>query len=176
MKELPPSGARDMKEFAAQAKYKVEVPTSRHMQLEVGTFDKSFYQSCWSVIGLWCELRGNPRDLLPKDASRCLMWSKPEMHTEFYGPGFGITGASVLFPICTRLTLIGAFEIKEGAINDLPESAHCLFNGAQIAYAERQVYARNRNFKYSMQVSEEPRKASRLIDDKRFRKGTSNEE
>ena len=35
------------------------------------------------------------------------------------------------------------------------------------AYAERQVYARDRNFRYAMEPTEPPRKASRLIVDRR---------
>jgi hypothetical protein len=56
------------------------------------------------------------------------------------------------------------------------ESAVASFNGAQIAYAERQVYARDRNFTHLLHSDETPRKASRLIKDNRFKKpsqGTS---
>jgi hypothetical protein len=39
------------------------------------------------------------------------------------------------------------------------------FNGAVAAYAERQVYSRDHNFRYSLKEGGKPRKASGLIGD-----------
>jgi hypothetical protein len=173
-KNLPTVSYEDMKKFVEEGNYKIEVATTRHIQLEVETFNK--------VLPIllarnWLMLRA-PTDsggFVTSDHPVVLVWSKPEMRGGLYGPGFGLAETSVFFPICTRLALIGAFELKEAVI-DVPESSVAAFNGAQIAYAERQVYARDHNFKYAMQPGEEPRKASRLIDDKRFRKGRASEE
>jgi hypothetical protein len=87
----------------------------------------------------------------------------------FYGPGFGLTGTDVYFPISTGLAVIGAFELKELEI-DIGENGVAGLNGAQVAYSERQVYARDYNFTYSLQPNEAPRKASKLIRDQRFRR------
>ena len=107
---------------------------------------------------------------ITSDHPAILMWSDPKMRAGLYGPGFGLTGTEVLFPVCPRLAVVGAFEIREGDTIEVDENAVAAFNGAQIAYAERQVYARDRNFTYALRPNEPPRKASRLIDDKGFRK------
>jgi hypothetical protein len=64
---------------------------------------------------------------------------------------------------------VGAFEI-EGGEQEANEITVAGMNDAQVVYAEGQVYSRDHNFTYSMQPNEAPRKASRVIDDKRFRK------
>jgi hypothetical protein len=97
-----------------------------------------------------------------------LTWSDATMHGGLYGPGFGLTGTEVYFPVSTRLAAVGAFELQEGTI-DVPSHAVASLNGAQIAYASRQVYARDHNFIYALDKGG-PRKASKLIDDRRFRR------
>ena len=168
VKELPEVSYEDMKKFAQEGKFKVNVPTGRHVQLEIQTFDKMLpilLDRNWLMV----RAPKNSGGFITSDHPVVLTWSEPDMRGGFYSPGFGLTGTSVLFPVCTRLAVIGAFEHEEAVI-DVPDSAVAGFNGAQVAYAERQVYARDYNFRYSMQPSEMPRKASRLIDDKRFRK------
>ena len=46
-------------------------------------------------------------------------------------------------------------------------------NGGQVIYSERQVYARDHNFHYAVMLDQPPRKASKLIDDKHFRKAAA---
>jgi hypothetical protein len=41
-------------------------------------------------------------------------------------------------------------------------------NGTIAAFADRQTYARDMHFAYVFQAGESPRKASKLIDDRRF--------
>ena len=97
----------------------------------------------------------------------CLMWSDPKMRGNFYGPGLGLPSTEILFPISTKLALIGAFEIKD-AVLDISDMAVAGFNGAMVAYAQRHVYARDMQFSYSMQPNEPARKASKLITDRAF--------
>lgn len=158
----------DMKKFARGDKWKVTVPTGRHIQLELQTFEKLlpfFLKRNWLVV----RAPKNSGGFVTSDHPVVLTWSDPEMRRGFYPPGFGLRGTAVLFPVCTRMAVAGAFEDK-GIVIDIIEDAVAGFNGAQVAYSERQVYARDYHFKYSMQPDEEPQKGSRLIDDKRFRK------
>jgi hypothetical protein len=91
------------------------------------------------------------------------MWSEPAKRR---GPvGFGLPGTEIVFPICSRLALVGAFEIEEDEI-DAPEGLVATVNGMLIHFAKRQVYARDHNFRYVLS-SGAARKASRLPADLR---------
>src|SRR5262249_28908623 len=143
----------------------------RHIQIEVQTFNEMLpilLKRNWMLLKAPRRSGG----FVTSDHPVVLMWSDLKMRGGFYAPGFGCTGTEVLFPICTRLAVVGAFELKNGPAVEVNESAVASFNGAQIAYAERQVYARDRNFTYVLQSDEPPRKASRLIHDRGFRKPT----
>jgi hypothetical protein len=68
--------------------------------------------------------------------------------------------------------VLGAFELNNSEC-DVPDELVASFNGAAIAFAQRQVYSRDHNFTYLMQNNEQPRKASKLINDPTFiRQGT----
>jgi len=168
LKDLPEIGYDETKKFVQEGKFKLEVPTLRHIQLEVGTFDKMLPIL---LERKWLLLRApkGSGGFITSDHPVVLTWSNPKMRGGFYGPGFGLTGTHVYFPISTGLAVIGAFELKELEI-DIEENGVAGVNGAQVANAERQVYARDRNFTYFLQPDEAPRKASKLIDDSRFRR------
>jgi Protein of unknown function (DUF4238) len=168
LKALPELSYDEMKKFAREANFKLEVPTERHIRLEVETFNKMLPIL---LERKWLLLRA-PKDsggFITSDHPVVLAWSDPKMRGGFYGPGFGLTGTDVYFPISTGLAVIGAFELEELTMA-IGENAVAGLNGAQVDYAERQVYARDRNFTYALQPNEAPRKASKLIGDKRFRK------
>jgi hypothetical protein len=93
------------------------------------------------------------------------MWSDAKKG----GPvGYGLPGTEVVFPICSRLAMVGSFEIQEDEIV-APENLVASVNGAIIQFSERHVYARDYNFHYALEWGEAPRKASKLISDIRLR-------
>jgi Protein of unknown function (DUF4238) len=172
--ELPEVSYEDMRKFVLQKEWKLNVPTTRHIQLELGSFDKLlplFLDRKWLMVRASRTSGG----FITSDHPVMLTWSDPEMRGGLYPPGFGLTGTMVLCPLCTHLAVVGTFEGKESVI-DSHDVAIAGWNGAQIASAERQVFARDYNFKYSMQPDEAPRKASRLLDDRRFRKRKPDDE
>jgi Protein of unknown function (DUF4238) len=160
-----------MKKFAREANFRLSVPRERHIQLELETFNKMLPIL---LERKWLLLRA-PQDsggFITSDHPVVLTWSDPAMRRGFHGPGFGLTGTEVFFPVSTRLAVVGAFELQEATIDVHPNAVASL-NGAQVAYAERQVYARDRNFTYALDTEELPRKASKLINDRRFRRSIS---
>src|SRR4051812_27517036 len=84
-----------------------------------------------------------------------------------YPPGFGLKGTQVTFPLTSRVAMIGAFEIKEQT-DELPEPFVTQVNGTTIGFCERQVYARDLNFRYMLRKSDGMKKAARLVDDPHF--------
>jgi len=62
------------------------------------------------------------------------------MRGGFYGPGFGLTGTEVIFPVSTRLAVVGAFELKEAVI-DVGEDAVAGINGGQPMQSAKSMLA-----------------------------------
>jgi hypothetical protein len=52
----------------------------------------------------------------------------------------------------------------------IAEEGVAVVNGAIVAYAERQIYARDANFFYPTHPNAPPRKANKLLGDKIFRR------
>jgi hypothetical protein len=155
-----------MKKFAREANFTISLAREHHIKLELETFNKMLPIL---LERKWLLLRA-PHDsggFITSDHPVVLTWSDPAMRSG-RAPGFGLTGTEVFFPVSTRLAVVGAFELQPATI-DIHPNAVASLNGAQVAYAQRQVYARDSNFTYVLESNELPRKASKLIGDKRFK-------
>jgi Protein of unknown function (DUF4238) len=151
-----------MRKFVVEEQYRVSVPTERHISNEMIGLDAVLpylFKRKWALLK--CE--NNSGGFVASDHPVCLMWSDPQKR----GPvGHGLPGTEIVFPICSRLAMLGSFEIEEDEIV-APEQLVAAVNGAVIQFAERHVYARDYNFRYTLERGEAPRKASKLIADKR---------
>jgi uncharacterized protein DUF4238 len=151
-----------MRKFVTEGRYRINVSTGHHISVEMAGLDAILpylFKRKWAVLK--CER--NSGGFVTSDYPVCLMWSDPQKR----GPvGHGLLGTEIVFPICSRLALIGSFEIEEDEIA-APEHLVATVNGAVIAFSDRHVYARDYNFCYALERGEEPRKASKLTADKR---------
>ena len=77
------------------------------------------------------------------------MWSDPKREGQFKGPGHGVPGTLVIFPLCNELALMGSFEGDEGT-RDVTIEQVARINTIIALNAERQVYAHDSNFVYQM--------------------------
>jgi hypothetical protein len=155
-----------MKEFMERGEFTVEVATERHIILEMGNFDKIlpyFFNRGWALLRASEDSGG----FVTSDHPFCLIWSDPPLRRGIYPPGLGLKNTEIVFPVSARLAVIGAFEIENDEL-DVQQEFVAAVNGTIINFAQRQVFARDMNFHYSFQEGEQPRKASRLIDDARF--------
>lgn len=158
----------EMKQFFEDGQFKIEVPTERHIQQEIGLFDKIlplFFRRGWLLL----QAPQNSAGFITSDHPVCLMWSDPSRRGRFYGPGLGLPGTEVIFPISPGLAMIGAFELKDDE-REVADEVVAAVNGAIATYAERQVYARDSNFHYQTQSSAPPRKANKLLGDQIFKR------
>lgn len=153
-----------MRKFVTEEKYRVEVRTEHHIALEMKGLDAILpylFKRKWALL----KCSDNSGGFVTSDHPVCLMWSDPKKR----GPvGHGLPGTEVLFPICSRLAMVGSFEIQEDEIV-APEELVAAVNGTIIQFSERHVYARDYNFHYTLEWGEAPRKASKLIGDRRLR-------
>ena len=151
------------RELVTEDKYRVEVPTGRHIILEMGGLEAILpylFQRKWALFK--CE--SNSGGFVTSDHPVCLYPKKRGLRV-----GHGTPGTEIVFPICSRLAMVGAFEIENDEI-DASEQLVAEVNGAVIEFAERRVYARDCNFRYALESGEIPKEASRLIGDIRLRR------
>src|SRR5258708_29823108 len=116
------------------------------------------YKRGWLVLRAPASSAG----FITADHPVCLFWSEPKMRGGFHGPGLGLPGTELLFPISPRLALVGAFELSDG-VRDIGPDHVAGFNGGVISLAQPQVYARDHNLHYVLQPGAAPRQASHLL-------------
>jgi hypothetical protein len=151
-----------MKQFAEKG-YTVEVANERLIRLEFNTFDKILpliFRRGWVLVKAPEDSGG----FVTSDHPFCLTWSEPRVHRRI---GLGLKNTEIVFPLSPRLAVVGAFELQDGE-HEASADLVAEMNGTIIAFAERQVYARDQNFTYSFEAGEAAHKASRLINDQRF--------
>jgi hypothetical protein len=136
-----------MREFVEQERYRVEVPTTRHVQLELQLFETL-------VPALhkrsWCLVQAGPQSggFVTSDQPVTLCWTDPALEGGFYGPGFGMRDTSVVCPLSHQLALWGTFDGPSGVV-ELPDDSVAAINTRTIAYAGSQIYAQSDRFFYA---------------------------
>jgi Protein of unknown function (DUF4238) len=154
------------KALARQGSLTFEVPTERHITLEIDTFDKLLpylFERGWVLV----QAPEGSGGFVTSDHPVCLTWSNPQERRGIFPPGLGLRGTEIVFSVSPRIAAIGAFELVDGGFS-ANEAMVAEVNGTIIAFAERQVYARDLSFHYQLREAEPARKASRLISDAYF--------
>jgi hypothetical protein len=159
-----------MRKFVKDDEFTVEVPTERHIAMEMHGTDVILPPL---IDRKWMLLRAAPEvgGFVTSDHPVCLMWSSATERGRMLPPGYGMTQTQVIFPIATSLAMIGAFEMDADAdAREASESMVAAINATIASYAERQVYSRDMHFRYAGDDGT-PRKASRLASEQWFRRG-----
>ena len=162
-----------MRRFVDEGNFTVEVPTTRHVAMEMSALDTIIPllgQRRWMLVRATADTGG----FVTSDHPVCLMWSYPGLRGQGpYSPGFGLRRTQVVFPISHALAVLGAFEIDEEE-RDGDAGLVAVINSTVIGYADRHVYARDDRFLYTGEQGE-VRKGSRLAGERWFRmRSTSN--
>jgi hypothetical protein len=156
-----------MKKFIEEEQYSIEVPTDHHISIEFDVFDKgveTFFARKWIVLHAPPDSGG----FVTSDHPLRLAWSEPKSGR--YPPGHGLQGTEILFPLSPKMALAGAFEFQDGEDLTLSPVNVASVNSAIIANAKWQVYARDAHFMFLAQEGGALRKASRLVDDRLFKR------
>jgi hypothetical protein len=152
-----------MRKFVTEGQYRVDVSTGYHVSVEMVGVDAVLpylFKRKWAVL----KCQDNSGGFVTSDHPVCLTWSDPNKR----GPvGHGTRGTEIVFPICSRLAMVGAFEIEDNEI-DASEEMVAAVNGTVIQFSDRHVYARDHNFRYTLRWGEMPSKASKLVADRRL--------
>ncbi len=156
----------EMRDFVKKKEYRIELDTQFHIATEMKSFGavlQTLFNRKWVTFTPPKESGG----FITSDHPVCLMFSDPSMRGKFHGPGHGVAGTEIIFPIGKRLAAVGAFELQAGELQ-LTEQDVAGINGALVAYADRQVYAHDPEFTYSRQPAEKPRRGAELVNDLLF--------
>jgi hypothetical protein len=163
---LPEVSYEDMKRMFDAGGFEATVNREYHIQQEFHLFETVLpliFKRGWHLLRAPSSSAG----FITSDHPFALSWSNQKMRNGPYAPGLGLRETEIVFPLSSRLAVVGAFELRD-AESDVSDEMVASINGATVANALRQVYARDRNFTYLMQYNEPDRKGSRLIDDPRF--------
>jgi hypothetical protein len=141
-----PDNYEQMRQFIEDDGIKVNLTTNFHLYLELETY-KDILQ--YLVRRKWVLFRAPPgkTGFITSDHPICLMWSDPARRRQSKGPGYGVAGTQVLFPISNEIVVIGAFEATEEE-RDADEDTVAKINGTVAFHADRQIYARDGDFTY----------------------------
>jgi hypothetical protein len=156
----------DMRDFVNKKEYRIELATEFHIASEMQALDAilpTLLERKWIAFNP----PENSSGFITSDHPVCLMFSDPAERGKFHGPGHGLPGTEIIFPVSRRLAVVGAFESEETE-RQLTEDGVAGINGALVAYADRQVYAHDIDFIYSRQYTENPRRGAELVNDSLF--------
>jgi hypothetical protein len=137
-----PVSYEDMKAFVKDDSFKEGLAQNWQIGLELSVVSdviEMLARRKWSLLRSPASTGG----FVTCDHPACLNWINPRSGP--FGPGLGLPGTSVVFPLSRELCLMGEFETDAHVLEiDFLSVAHV--NGAIIANAERQVYAADDRF------------------------------
>lgn len=159
----------EMRAFVEKDEFKIETTTDYHLKLEMQSFETVLP---YFVHRNWVLFRApkGKTGFVTSDHPVCLMWTDPAERGRFHGPGHGLLGTQIVFPVSNELALIGAFEAREDEI-DANELRIAQINGTVIVHARRQIYARHSDFLYKLHHNRKIMRGSELLKDKECARG-----
>jgi len=136
-----------MREFVNGERYTIEIPTTRHVELELqlsSTVLPLLGQRDWLLIRAPTLTGG----FVTCDHPVVLQWSEQKDRGASCSPGFALQGTDVIFTLSHELALLGTFGGENGEIDAVPDLV-ALINGIVISHAHRQIYAKDNRFRYA---------------------------
>lgn len=127
--------------------------TEAHLKLEF-----ELAQSLLPLVAArkWNVYRARAAEFVTCDRPAVLMWVDP---TKTEPVGLGLRHTRLLFPLSSDIAISGGFELDDAAI-DADASDVAKINGRIILNVNRQVYARDEDFEYSLRHNEGARRAA----------------
>jgi len=152
-----------MRKFVNEGQFKVDVHPMDHSRTELVNYEKIlpyFFARRWTL------LKADPSKtgFVTSDHPFGLMWSDGQPQG-FFSPGLGHKNTVMYFPISNDLALIGRSEGRDGAECDLDERSVAMINAILIGFADKQIYARDQEFKYLLEPDKQPQRGADILND-----------
>jgi Protein of unknown function (DUF4238) len=155
----------DMQKFVKDRKHKFEVAKEFNIGVEIeqhANLLEHIAARKWQIV----VAKKGSGGFVTTDVPVCLRWSDNANHGMF-GPGFGVAGTQVIFPLSSDLALMGSFEGEENVVEaDLFTVGG--INSIIISNARNQVYSRDHSFNYTRPFPQEIGSGATLNQDKTF--------
>jgi hypothetical protein len=154
------SDVEELRELVLADAFKISLSTPAHLKMEF----ENFHGLIPYIFGRkWVLLQAPQLEtgFITSDEPVCLTWfnqRRPEP------PGLGLPGTQLLFPISNELAMVGTFELREGAVT-ADENLVAEFNGNIALHSNRQIYARDIDFRYILQHSDRIMRGSEMLSD-----------
>lgn len=133
-----------LREFALKGEYKLRMSAAGHLDIEFNSLAELpplIEQRNWVLA----KAAQSQTGYVTSDRPVSLIWRDPKEH--FGAPGLAHLDTELIFPISNDLAVIGAFEAKNIAVN-APADFVARVNSVTIGRSNRQIYARDQDFKY----------------------------
>lgn len=164
-----PSEYQTARRFYEEDEYDVVTSTTAHVSLEIGSID-----TLLPLIGrrLWTQVRAPKGSaFITSDHPVCLYFQDLSDRHALFPPGYGVRKTEVLFPVSENLAIIGRFEDTLPARIEATAETVAILNGRIVEFADRQVYARDGEFRYTLDVRRPDRRGAELVNDQNFVRG-----
>lgn len=155
----------DMQQFVKKRDYTISVAKEFNIGVEIeqhANLVQHIAARKWQMV---VPKKGSG-GFVTSDVPVCLCWSDSGDHGNF-GPGFGVAGTQVIFPVSSDMVLTGSFEGEESVVEaDLFTVGG--INSVIISNARNQVYSKDHTFNYMRPFPQKIGSGATLSQDKLF--------
>jgi hypothetical protein len=137
----------EYKKFANENKGALLVSKQFQIELELEHLARMypyFDARRWRVL----KAKDNTGGFVTTDHPVCLRRANELDRGEIFAPGYGMTNTEILFPLSSKIALIGRFDGEEDVI-EAGLHGVASFNSTVIGYAMKQIYAANDQYYYT---------------------------
>jgi hypothetical protein len=149
-----------LRELILDDAFQIRLSTPGHMYFEFNLVEKLlpfFHGRQWMLLRA-------PTDrtaFVTSDNPVCLMWQKRGRNDP---PGFGRLGTEIIFAVSNELAIIGIFGGR-ACVANAGSDLIAIINGNIMTCVDRQLYARDNDFAYSLPHNRQPMHGTDLLDD-----------
>lgn len=160
----------DMRKFVREDEYTISMATEAHLSAELKAFDAVLP---YFIDRQWTSIVAPPKTsgFITCDHPVTLFWTDGNRQGNFPPPGHSLKNTTVVFPVSSRLAILGQFEkMPEFSFQATAEQVASI-NNATILNADRQIYARDNDFDYMSTRADKMLKGVNLLQELNRPKG-----
>jgi len=160
----------EMRDFVREDEYTISMATEMHLSLELQAFDAVLP---YFIDRQWTSIVAPPKTsgFITCDHPVALFWTDEKRQGSFPPPGHGLKNTTVVFPVSSRLVILGQFEKGPEFSFQATAEQVASINNAMILNADRQIYARDSGFDYMSTRADKMLKGVNLLQELNRPKG-----
>jgi Protein of unknown function (DUF4238) len=151
------------KKFVEENKHKLKPHQNLTLEIELAAIEKMypyFDARKWRIL----EAKDDSGGFVTTDHPVCIHRPGGLNYGQQFAPGLGLSDRDILFPLSSRIALVGRLEGDEGVM-EVDRDGVARFNATVMGYAMKQVYAANDQFYYTRPAPHDLGTGSILLQD-----------